>query len=106
LAYGSGLNRLDKRIIIGKGSLMKSFKYIISDEAGIHARPAGLLVKEVRKFKSNITIICRTKKADLKKLMALMGMGIRKGDNVTVEVFGEDEEEAASYLQDFFKKNF
>ena len=84
---------------------MKSFQYFISDEAGIHARPAGLLVKEARKFKSKMTITSGTKKADLTKLMALMGMGIRKGDNVTIEVIGEDEDEAASYLEDFLKKN-
>jgi len=85
---------------------MKSFQYIISGEAGIHARPAGLLVKEARKFKSKIIIRSGMKKADLTKLMALMGMGIRKGDNVTVEVSGEDEDEVTSYLEDFFKKNF
>lgn len=84
---------------------MKSFQYTISDEVGIHARPAGLLVKEARKFKSKMTITSGAKKADLTKLMALMGMGIRKGDNVTVEVIGEDEDEAASYLEDFLKKN-
>lgn len=84
---------------------MKSFQYIISDEAGIHARPAGLLVREARKFKSKIIITSGTKKADLTKLIALMGMGIRKGDNITIEVAGEDEDEAASCLEDFFKKS-
>ena len=84
---------------------MKSFQYIISDEEGVHARPAGLLVKEARQFKSIITIYSGTKKASLTKLMALMGMGIRKGDNVTIEAEGEDEAEAASFLEDFFKKN-
>ena len=31
---------------------MKQFTYVITDEAGIHARPAGLLVKEAAKFAS------------------------------------------------------
>lgn len=42
---------------------MKQFTYIITDEAGIHARPAGLLVKEAAKFTSTTTIAKGAKKA-------------------------------------------
>ena len=44
---------------------MKSFNYVITDEVGIHARPAGLLVKEAKKFESECTI---TKDGKTKKL--------------------------------------
>ena len=58
---------------------MKSFNYTIQDDLGIHARPAGIMVKEVKKFASKITIEGNGKKADAGKLLAVMGMGIKKG---------------------------
>ena len=36
---------------------MKSFNYVITDEVGIHARPAGILVKEAKKYASTIRIV-------------------------------------------------
>lgn len=35
---------------------MKKFEYTIKDEMGIHARPAGMLAKEGKKYESKITI--------------------------------------------------
>jgi phosphocarrier protein len=84
---------------------MKSFHYIITDELGIHARPAGMLVKEARKFKSKMSIANGGKKSDLTKLMALMSMGIRNGADVLIEIDGEDEDSAAAYIEQFFKEN-
>ena len=53
---------------------MKKFSYKIKDEAGIHARPAGLLVKTAGKFRSEIKLLCGDKSADAKRLFAVMGM--------------------------------
>ena len=55
---------------------MKEFKYVVQDELGLHARPAGLLVKEAAKFKSAITLDSGAKKADAKRIMAVMSMGV------------------------------
>lgn len=84
---------------------MKSFQYVITDEVGIHARPAGMLVKEAKEFQSKITIQANGKSADLRKLMAIMGMGIKKDTNVIVTAEGEDEERAIIKLEAFFKEN-
>ena len=35
---------------------MKDFMYTVKDEQGIHARPAGMLAKEAKKYESKITI--------------------------------------------------
>ena len=35
---------------------MKSFEYVITDPVGIHARPAGILVKEIKKYASTVTV--------------------------------------------------
>ena len=56
---------------------MKKFSYKIKDEAGIHARPAGLLVKTAGKFQSEIKLLCGDKSADAKRLFAVMGMGVK-----------------------------
>lgn len=84
---------------------MKTFNYIITDEVGIHARPAGMLVKEAKKYASTVSIVKSEKKADAKKLMVLMGLGVKCGEEVTVEVDGADEEAAAAALETFFKEN-
>ena len=85
---------------------MKQFTYTITDPLGIHARPAGLLVMAIKAQDSTVTIT----KADGKsaagtKLMALMGLGIKQGETVTVAVEGGNEEANAAALEQFFKDN-
>lgn len=84
---------------------MKTFQYIVKDEVGIHARPAGLLVKETKKFSSNISISANGKTVDAKKLMAIMSLGAKKDAEVVVNIEGEDEEEAYTTLEKFFNEN-
>ena len=84
---------------------MKTFTYTIKDDLGIHARPAGLLVKTAKNFNSEITIAKDGKSVNALKLMALMGLGVKCGDTITVTVSGEDEETAASAMEEFFKSN-
>lgn len=84
---------------------MKQFEYTIKEPVGIHARPAGLLAKEGKKYQSVITVIKGDKKSDVRKLMALMGLGVKCGETVTVTVEGADEETAAPAIQAFFEAN-
>ena len=85
---------------------MKSFEYTITDPVGIHARPAGVLVKEVKGFAgSTVTIQKGEKSVNALKLMALMHLVIKQGDTVTVSVEGGDEEAVCTALESFFKAN-
>ena len=84
---------------------MKEFKYVVQDELGLHARPAGLLVKEAAKFKSAITLDSGAKKADAKRIMAVRSMGVKQGVEVTVTVDGEDEDAAFEAIKTFFETN-
>ncbi len=85
---------------------MKTFEYTITDPVGIHARPAGLLVKEIKGFAgSAVTITKGERSVNALKLMALMQMGIKCGDTVKVAVEGGDEEAVATALENFFKAN-
>ena len=56
---------------------MKKFSYTVTDAVGIHARPAGLLVKEAKKYASKIVICKDGRTAEAGKLMAVMGLGIK-----------------------------
>lgn len=84
---------------------MKKFDYVIKDEVGIHARPAGVLVKESKKYESKITINCNGKSAEASKLMAVMGLGVKCGQTVEVIVEGADEENAFENIKAFFESN-
>ena len=84
---------------------MKSFSYTVKDELGIHARPAGLLVKEAKKFESECTITKDGKTKKLTQLMMLMSLGVKQGDTVTVSVDGADEDAAVAALKEFFENN-
>ncbi len=84
---------------------MKEFTYIIKDELGIHARPAGLLVKEIAKFESDIRLTVNGKSADGKRLFAVMGLGAKCGSEVTVTCDGVDENSAVAVISAFFNAN-
>ena len=84
---------------------MKSFKYVITDEIGIHARPAGILAKEAKKYSSKVTLSCHGAEAEATKLLAVMGMAVKKGEEVTVTVEGDDEAAACAEIEKFFKEN-
>lgn len=85
---------------------MKSFKYTIQDPLGLHARPAGVLAKKVKEYDSIIAIVKGDKEAQTNKLMAVMSLGVKTGDEVTVKVEGADEDRACSEVEQFFKENF
>ena len=85
---------------------MKKFEYKITDELGIHARPAGVLVKKVGEFQSKVIIknLKNQKSADADKIFGVMGLGIKGGDTVEILIDGADEEKAYEELKVFFEK--
>lgn len=85
---------------------MKQFSYTITDLVGIHARPAGLLVKAAKALDSTVTVAkADGKSAAATKLMALMGLGIKGGDTITVTVEGGDEDAGLKAMEQFFQEN-
>lgn len=84
---------------------MIKFSYTITDAVGLHARPAGEMVKEAKKYKSKITISKDGKSADAAKLIAVMGLGVKCGQTVEVTVDGEDEDDAYEAIKSFFESN-
>lgn len=84
---------------------MKTFTYAIKDELGIHARPAGMLAKTAKALDSEITITKAEKTVGAAKLMALMGLGVKCGDIITVSVNGGDEEASEKAMKEFLEAN-
>lgn len=84
---------------------MKEVTYIITDEIGIHARPAGLLVKAISQYESNITIKRNGQEGNAKSIIGIMTLGVKKGDEVTFLIDGTDEAEASETLRVFLNEN-
>ena len=89
---------------------MKQFTYTIKDELGVTCTVlflpfTGLLVKLAKKYASKVTIEKDGKTCDMRKLMAVMGLGIKQGETITVTVEGEDETVAAEEIAAFLNEN-
>ena len=80
---------------------MKTVTHVIADPLGLHARPAGLLVKLAAGFESAIVVTTSTGTADAKRIMALMRLGAKKGTLLTVTCSGSDEDAAAEAVRRF-----
>ncbi|MBQ9239469.1 MAG: HPr family phosphocarrier protein [Treponema sp.] len=84
---------------------MKQFEYTITDALGIHARPAGALVKTAQQYESTVTLECNGKTANAKRLIAVMSLGAKQGHVMHVSVSGSDEENAAERFWKFLEDN-
>lgn len=84
---------------------MKKLEYVVTDPLGIHARPAGLLVKEAAAFSCTITISKGEKEVDAKRVLGVMGLGVKAGEKITIKADGENEDVAIEKLSEFLKEN-
>lgn len=84
---------------------MKEFTYTITDHEGMHARPAGMLVKEANQFTSNMLIGRDGKFVDAKRIFGIMSLGIMQGDEITLKIDGEDEEKASTAIKAFLEEH-
>lgn len=84
---------------------MKELKYTITDPEGIHARPAGELIKMLKEFESAITITKDGKSADAKRIFGVMGLAVKQGQEITMTAEGADEEIAIQKIEAFLKEN-
>ena len=97
--------KTDTIIYIQENEKMREFSYVITDPQGIHARPAGVLVKTAASFTCDIKITKGDKTVDAKRIMGVMSLGVKAGDEVTFTVEGTDEETIVVKLEEFMKQN-
>lgn len=84
---------------------MMSFQYQVKDPVGLHARPAGLLVKFTQGRGSSISVQKGGRKVDAKRLLAVMGLSAKQNDTVVFTLEGPSEREDCEALRDFCAKN-
>jgi phosphocarrier protein len=84
---------------------MRTFNYVITDELGMHARPAGGLVKEASQFLADIMIRKGDRQVNAKRLLSVMGLAIKKGEEICITADGEDEAEALIAIETYLRKN-
>ena len=78
---------------------MREFTYIIKDEHGVQARPAGLIASSAQGYAASISVECKEKKADAKRLLSLMSLGARCGDTLIFRIEGDDEAAAEEAMK-------
>lgn len=84
---------------------MQEFTYIIQDPLGLHARPAGILVKEAAKYESVITLEREGTTANAKSIIQVMRMAVKNGEKVKISCCGEDEVAAETALKSVLQTN-
>lgn len=87
------------------GCNMVKFTFVVNDEMGLHARPAGALVKEAAKCSSKVTIRKGEKTGDAKRIFNVMALSVKANEEVEMIVEGEKEQEEAVALETFIKDN-
>lgn len=73
----------------------------VTNETGLHARPAASLVQFVKNYPGEVKIVKDGKEANAKSIFNVMSLGISKGTEIKLIVEGEGEEEFADKLVDF-----
>lgn len=80
---------------------MREIKYVIQDPEGIHARPAGELIKLLKTFESAVMISKDDQTVDAKRIFGVMSLAAKQGQEVILTVEGSDEDEATDQIQEF-----
>ncbi len=84
---------------------MKEKIIVINNETGIHARPAGLIVKEAQKYKCDIFLVKNESQYNCKSIMNILSLGGKKGDELLIRAIGEDAEAAVEALSRLLEGN-
>jgi len=84
---------------------MLEFRYTVTDPQGIHARPAGLFVKEASEVPCAVTVVAGAKEVDAKRILGVMSLGVKCGQEILIRVEGEGEENAFHKLMMFLEHN-
>ena len=80
-------------------------EYTIIDEAGLHARPASLIVAEVSRHADEAYIIYNSKRLQMKSILLVMSLGIPFGEEFSVEIIGNNDEVIISNIETILNEN-
>lgn len=78
-------------------------KFIVTDEAGLHARPATILVNTASKFSSELLLEYQGRNVNLKSIMGVMSLGIRQHAEIIISADGDDASMALDEIEKVLK---
>ena len=85
---------------------MFSKEVLVSNQVGLHARPATFFIQKANEFKSSIWVEKDERRVNAKSLLGVLSLGITRGVNITIVADGADEEQAVIALVDLISSNF
>ncbi len=84
---------------------MKEFSYQITDAQGLHARPAGQLVRTASEYPCNVYISNGKTQRNAKRIFEVMSLGMKQGEIITLQTDGIQEDEAQKRLLEICREN-
>ncbi len=84
---------------------MQTFTYTVNDPLGIHARPAGMLSKEAKKYASDVKIGKNGTMTNAKGVIGIMGLAVKTGEEFVITTEGADEAEAMEAMKKLITEN-
>jgi len=94
------------KIFYGIPFFMAKITIQVNNDVGLHARPAAVFVETAQKYQSEIKIYHGLQETNGKSLLGVLGLGVKKGDELTVEFCGSDSDEALRAIQEIAENNF
>ena len=85
---------------------MVSKEVVISNQVGLHARPATFFIQKANEYKSSIWVEKEERRVNAKSLLGVLSLGIVKGTPITIIADGSDEEEAVTALTALIASDF
>lgn len=78
----------------------------VVNRAGIHTRPASMIVKTTAKYKSDVYLIRDGFSINAKSIIGVMTLAAAQGEKLTIRADGPDENEAVESLSKIFADGF
>ena len=85
---------------------MGSKEVVISNQVGLHARPATFFIQKANEYKCSIWVAQDERRVNAKSLLGVLSLGIVKGTPITIIADGSDEEEAVAALTALIASDF
>lgn len=85
---------------------MTELNLTLENNEGLHARPAAVLAKIAGQFQSKIEIKAKGQVKNAKSIMGLLSLGLEKGDEISIQIEGADEDAAIARLDSLFRAGF
>lgn len=79
---------------------------VVANEQGLHARPADLLAREARKWRSRIELVADAQRVDGKSILEVLTLAAEAGTRLVVEATGPDAREALEAIGRLFERQF